>query len=89
MMAMTATRLGLPELAMDILLMDSPKNEFVTSGNNFQRLRNDLPLYLPGNGSLLLAVGMMLAGYGGEDSPGIPKNGMWEVEFENIVKFPY
>lgn len=91
MMAMTAVRLGLPELAVDIILMDSPKNEFVTSGNNFQRLRTDLPLYLPGNGSLLLAVALMVAGYEGcsERLPGIPKDGMWEVEFENIVKFPY
>ena len=91
MMAMTAVRLGLPELAIDILLMDSPKNEFVVSGNNFQRLRTDLPVYLPGNGSLLLAVPLILAGYEGcdEDSPGIPKNGLWDVEFENIEKFPY
>ena len=90
MMAMTATRLGLPELGMDILLMDSPKNQFVTSGNNFQKLRTDLPLYLPGNGSLLLAVALMLAGYeGSAPLPGIPKNGLWDVEFENIAAFPY
>ena len=91
MMAMTATRLGLPELAIDILLMDSPKNQYVTSGNNFQRMRNDLPLYLPGNGSLLLAVSLMVAGYGESEvsTPGIPKNGMWEIEFENLAKFPY
>ncbi|MCL2400551.1 MAG: glycoside hydrolase family 65, partial [Defluviitaleaceae bacterium] len=51
MMAMTATRLGLPDMAIELLLMESPKNDYVKSGNNFQRTGNDLPLYLPGNGS--------------------------------------
>lgn len=91
MMAMTAVRLNKPELAVDILLWDTPKNAYVASGNNFQRLRNDLPLYLPGNGSLLLAVAMMCAGYGQntEKLPGFPKDGTWEVEYENINPFPY
>jgi len=90
MMAMCAARLGLPELAVDLLLWDSPKNQYVASGNNFQRSRSDLPLYLPGNGSLLLAVAFMLVGYGDSDEmPGIPKNGRWNVAFENISKFPY
>lgn len=87
LMAMTATRLGLPDLAMDILLMDSPKNDYVASGNNYQRLRTDLPLYLPGNGSLLLAAALMVAGYeGSEPLPGIPKTG-WSVRYENIAKY--
>jgi len=86
MMAMCAARLGLPDLAIDLLLMDSPKNQYVVSGNNFQRSRNDLPLYLPGNGSLLLALALILAGYG--DSEGQLPEG-WKVEFENIAKFPY
>ena len=88
MMSMTATRLDMPELAIELLLMDTPKNFYVTSGNNFQKTRTDLPLYLPGNGSLLLAVSLMLAGYGDKTNlPGIPKNGKWEVRFENISKF--
>lgn len=91
MMAMTAVRLGKPELAIDILMKDTPKNSYVTSGNNYQRLREDLPLYLPGNGSLLLAAAMMTAGYQGCHSklPGFPKNGMWKVEYENMNPFPY
>ena len=90
-MAMCATRLGDAGLAMDILLRDSAKNDYVASGNNYQRTRDDLPLYLPGNGSLLLAVAMMVAGYNGccEEKPGIPKNGKWKVEFEGISPFPY
>ncbi|MCL2016870.1 MAG: glycoside hydrolase family 65 [Defluviitaleaceae bacterium] len=60
MMSMTAVRLGLPKLAVDLLLMDTPKNAYVASGNNFQQTRKDLPLYLPGNGSLLLAAAMLV-----------------------------
>lgn len=91
LMSMSAVRLGDPDTAIDILLKDTPKNSYVVSGNNFQKLRTDLPLYLPGNGGLLLAIAMMTAGYKGcnEALPGFPKNGMWEVEYENISKFPY
>ncbi|MDY3919679.1 MAG: glycoside hydrolase family 65 [Candidatus Limivivens sp.] len=91
MLAMTAVRLGDPETAIEILLKDTPKNSYVTSGNNYQRMRTDLPLYLPGNGSLLLAAAMMAAGYEGceETFPGFPKNGKWKVMFENIAPFPY
>lgn len=91
LMAMTNVRLGNAKGAMDILLMDTAKNSYVASGNNFQRLRKDLPLYLPGNGSLLLAVAIMIAGYAGCDkkTPGIPDDGMWNVEFEGMNQFPY
>lgn len=70
MMAMTAVRLGCPELAVDLLLMDKPKNSYVASGNNYQKTSDKLPLYLPGNGSLLLAVPLMLEGIhaAGEDT---------------------
>jgi protein-glucosylgalactosylhydroxylysine glucosidase len=90
LMAMTAVRAGEPEIAIDILLKETPKNCYVLSGNNFQKSRTDLPIYLPGNGSLLLAVSLMTAGYKGctEKLPGFPKNGMWNVTFENIIGFP-
>jgi len=61
MMAMCAIQLGDSDLAVELLLSDSPKNQYVTSGNNYQRTRTDLPLYLPGNGSLLLALPMLFA----------------------------
>lgn len=91
LMAMTKVRLGDPSGAIDILLMDTPKNSYVASGNNYQRLRHDLPLYLPGNGSLLLAVAMMVAGYQGceEEAPGFPKDGSWCVKQERMLPFPY
>ncbi len=86
-MAMTATRLNTPEQAIDILLKDTPKNDYVVSGNNRQKLRKDLPLYLPGNGSLLLAIPMMAEGYEGCDRtcPGFPEG--WIVEAEGLQKY--
>lgn len=88
-MAMTATRLGMPGLAIDILLKDTAKNRYVVSGNNWQESRKDLPLYLPGNGSLLLAIPLMAAGYPGckQETPGFPKDGNWKVEYEGISPF--
>lgn len=58
--AMAADKLGLKSEALSQLLIESPKNEYVISGNNRQNSRKDLPLYLPGNGSLLIAVAKML-----------------------------
>lgn len=85
-MAMTAVRLGEPELAVEVLMKDTLKNSYVASGNNLQKSRKDLPLYLPGNGALLLAIPIMTAGYKGctEELPGFPKDGSWKVEFEDI-----
>ena len=79
-----------PELAIELLLKDTLKNCYLASGNNMQISRPDLPLYLPGNGSLLLAVAAMAAGYEGcmEKFPGFPKDGQWTVEYENIQKLP-
>lgn len=90
LMAMTAVRLNEPETAISLLLKDTPKNCYLTSGNNMQISRADLPLYLPGNGSLLLAAAIMTAGYEGceRETPGFPDNGEWTVEFENIDKLP-
>lgn len=86
-MAMTAARLGMPETAVDILLKDTPKNDYVVSGNNRQILRDDLPLYLPGNGSLLLAIPLMAEGYEGcgRPHPGFPEG--WVVEAEGMQKY--
>lgn len=88
MIAMTAARLGEPEIAMDALLYESPKNVYLANGHNRQVTRKDLPLYLPGNGGLLLAVGMMAAGWDGcssTDAPGFPKDGTWKVEWEGLL----
>ncbi|MCR5033095.1 MAG: glycoside hydrolase family 65 [Lachnospiraceae bacterium] len=90
-MAMTAVLLGKRDLAIDLLLKDTCKNRYVVSGNNRQESRDDLPLYLPGNGSLLLAMALMCAGYDSskETLPGFPDDGKWKVRFEGIEKLPY
>ncbi len=87
MIAMTAARLGLPELAINVLLYDSPKNIYLTNGHNRQAPGKDLPCYLPGNGGLLTAVAMMSAGWDNcikGNAPGFPSNGKWKVKWENI-----
>jgi hypothetical protein len=92
-LAMCAARLGEPERAVDALLLDTPKNHYVTSGHNFQRDANSnaLPLYLPGNGGLLTAVAMMAAGWDGapkRNAPGFPDNGQWVVRWEGLLPLP-
>jgi protein-glucosylgalactosylhydroxylysine glucosidase len=57
MVAMTAARLDEPQLAVDTLLMKTAKNTWLPNGHNPQRA--NLPLYLPGNGGLLMAVALM------------------------------
>ena len=39
------------ELAVDVLMKETFKNSYVASGNNLQKSRKDLPLYLSGNGA--------------------------------------
>lgn len=86
MVAMTATRLGQPERAIDALMMDVVTNTYLPNGHNYQDTR--LRLYLPGNGGLLAAVALMCAGYDGckTQNPGIPKNGKWQVKWEGLQK---
>ena len=88
MTAMTATRLHLPEKAVDALLMNVQTNTYLVNGHNYQDER--LRLYLPGNGGLLAAVAMMCAGYDGStaDRPGIPENKGWKVRWEGLKKMP-
>jgi hypothetical protein len=58
MVAMTAASLGESQLAIDALLMKTPKNTWLPNGHNYQR--PNLPCYLPGNGGLLLAIAHMV-----------------------------
>lgn len=86
-MAMTAARLGKKEKAVDLLLLDSPKNTYLKNGHNKQGNKDDLPLYLPGNGALLLATAMMAAGWGKFEisNSGFPDD--WIVRHENINEY--
>lgn len=86
MTAMTATRLGTPEKAIDALLMPVQTNTYLVNGHNYQDDR--LRIYLPGNGGLLAAVALMCAGWDGNNTtnPGFPKDGTWKVQWEGFKK---
>jgi protein-glucosylgalactosylhydroxylysine glucosidase len=89
MVAMTAARLGRADMAIDALLLDTPKNSYRVNGHNHQR--PGLTIYLPGNGALLYAVAMMAAGWDGapdRPAPGFPADGRWVVRWEGLRKAP-
>jgi hypothetical protein len=75
---MTAGSLQEPGLAIDALFVKSPKNTWLPNGHNWQRA--NLPLYLPGNGGLLLAVAHMVR------EGAFPKN--WSVRAEGFSALP-
>ena len=86
MVAMCATRLIEPGIALDALLKDVQKNTYLKNGHNYQNER--LRIYLPGNGGVLKAVSLMCAGWEGctVKNPGFPKDGKWNVKWENLTK---
>jgi hypothetical protein len=78
MIAMTAARLGDPQLAVDVLLRNGPNNRYLANGHCPQRSdvaggsgtagssrRYEIAAYLPANGALLSVVAMMAAGWDG------------------------
>jgi hypothetical protein len=85
LVAMNATRLYKPEIAIDALMRDVQKNTYLQNGHNYQHER--LRIYLPGNGGLLKAVALMCAGWEGSEAvnPGFPKDGTWDVRWENLT----
>ena len=85
-LALAAARLDRPSDAVNELLRDSPKNRHLANGHNYQNER--LPLYLPGNGGLLHAVAMMVAGWDGapkRPNPGFPADGTWKIRSEGLL----
>jgi hypothetical protein len=88
MTAMTATRLNMPDKAINALLVPVQTNTYLSNGHNYQDER--LTIYMPGNGGLLTAIAMMCAGYDGctITNPGIPKTGTWNVKWEGFKKMP-
>jgi len=84
MVAMCATRLNEPEIAIEALLMDVQKNTYLKNGHNYQDDR--LKIYLPGNGGFLKTIALMCAGWEGCEikNPGFPDDGTWDVEWENL-----
>jgi len=85
MLAMTACRLGRYKDAVDLLLMESPKNTWLENGHNKMTGDDALPLYLPGNGGLLLAAAMIAAGYGEKKGSSFPEG--FTVNAEGIIPY--
>lgn len=87
-LAMNATRLLRPDIAVKAITMDDRSDLLLPGGNNYRTER--LRMYLPGNGGLLLAVGMMCAGWDGctVDNPGFPQDGSWDVRWEGLKPLP-
>jgi len=79
LLAMSAASVGKSEQAVDFLLMDAPKNRYLTNGHNFQDATR-LMIYLPGNGGMLTAVAYMCT------TNTFPKNGKWTVRWEGLNK---
>ena len=97
LMAMTATRLREPGEAVDLLFYDAPNNHWGPAGMTPRvnltaagTYHLDGETYFPSNGSLLLAVALMAAGWEGEraPAPGFPHNGRWHVRVEGVHKLP-
>ena len=86
--AMNATRVGRSDMAVKVITMDGHTENVLPSGNNYRS--TTLRMYLPGNGGLLLAVGLMCAGWDGceEKNPGFPKDGTWDVRWEGLTPMP-
>ena len=98
MVAMTATRLGRPADALEILLRDGPNNRYTSCGHCPQGSdraegqtsgRREIAAYLPANGAYLAALALMVAGWEGSPShPGFPDDGSWVIRAEGIQPFP-
>lgn len=84
--AMTAARLARPADAVDALLLERPKNTYLSNGHNRQTDR--LPVYLPGNGGLLLAVALMAGGWEGSGAVAPGFGSGWRVAHDGLVRLP-
>jgi hypothetical protein len=74
-------------MAVDALLKNSARNHYDKRGLN----DGGSYAYLPGNGGLLYAVAMMVAGWDNGPSgwaPGFPADGSWTVKWEGLKKAP-
>ncbi len=90
--ALTAARLNEPDTAVHIVTMETKTNRFMPSGYvRRPKEPNGCPAYLPINSSLLLAVGLMTAGWDGAPdwpAPGFPRDGKWVVRAEGLNRMP-
>ncbi len=97
LLAMSAARMGDREHAVDWLFRDEKNNQWGATGMTPRWHLNadgatysqDAETYFPSNGALLVAVGMMAAGWDGSsgDAPGFPSQG-WHVRVEGVQRLP-
>jgi hypothetical protein len=88
MVAMTAVRLNQPEVAVDTLLMNTSKNNYVPTGYNHPGKQGELTAYLPGNGGIMIAIALMAGGWEGAppgEAPGFPSD--WAVQAEGFTPY--
>lgn len=86
MLAMTAARLGRPQLAVDLLL----HNNYIFDEHGLAYGEGSPYPYFPSNGGLLTAIAMMAVGWDGSGNvtaPGFPKDGSWKIKYENFHKY--
>ena len=90
--ALTATRLGEPQAAIDIVTNDSPTAQFKPQGYiGRPKEPRGCPAYMPYNASFLSAIALMTAGYDTAPAgaaPGFPKDSGWTVRSEGLNKMP-
>ena len=82
LLSMCASKLGEPEIAVDILLKDTIKNTYGKNGHVYQY--PGLPCYIDTNNSFLLALGFLAAGCDSRPGCLFPKD--WNVKVEGILK---
>ena len=85
MLAMTATRLGKIDLALDALLRDETKNRYSIVGHTAQ-IKSVLPIYLPSNGALLAALSLMISCDDRVSAANLTK--YWNIRAEGFVSWP-
>lgn len=86
--AMTAARLGAPELAIELMLNRSQGSTYQPQ-NGYWNSGRILPLLTSANGQLLMAVALMAGGWEGDgnrSAPGFPADGRWKVRAEGFQK---
>jgi len=89
MTAMAATRMGMPDKAVDALFMNVTPNTYLLNGYNY--LNKLYRSTVEGHGILLTAIAMMCEGWEGSQNiyaPGFPKDGRWKVKWEGLKKLP-
>ena len=92
MYAMTAARLGNPHLAVDLLLLDNPSNQYNNITGQSQSTigaGTHWPAFTDSNAQSLLAIAFLVGGWdgdGGVHAPGLPRGPEWKVRLEGFNK---